>query len=274
MKKLLALILALGLVASIGLTASAASDTYEDFETVYNSYKTLYNDTYVPAYDAYKASLQGLADTVSGSTITTQAEFDRLFSFVEYLKETKSTFFGNRTTENKSRYVVPEYREAMYSAVEAKDYASAISYCNQLTAAVQERINLLNSLETEIANFDVVPGDGTIAVATTNVWASSFQFTVTITNTSDTAITNWSASFDVSGATVTNVWANNNGSPSFSASGSTVTIVPQDQWQTCYTIPAGSSVTFYGQANGVAGDVTLSSGSFNGSSAAVTYTVG
>lgn len=289
MKKLISVVLAFCLMASVGVTALAAGDTYEEYKEDYLSYKTMYREDYKVAYKAYNVSVRNLASSIHSTDFETIEEYEKIASFVQYLKQTKKDFFGDRTTVGKSRYEVPRLREAMFAAEREKDYATAIAYCTELDAAVRARINLLKGLQAEIDAFngDIIDGDeaggdeaggetgdeadntpvygdGTILVNATDVWsASSFAFEIVITNTSDAAISDWSISFDMAGAKVNSVWTNG-GEMVLTQNNGNISIIPKNQWQTGYTIPAGASLTIHGSASGNANSVSVSNGIMNG----------
>ena len=156
MKKITALVLALVMMATMGTLVFADGATREDYKADYTAYKTYYNDVYKPCYYGYNDTLEALAQKIKDTNFETLEQAQRVIDFLNDLKQRKSDFFGDRTTEGKSRYVVPFYRDAMTLAAEEKNYDLAIENCALLLYHVEERVNFLNGLKAEIEEFEVI----------------------------------------------------------------------------------------------------------------------
>ena len=271
MKKLISFALSLTLLLSLAVTSVfAAQKTKEDYLTVYNDYKTFYENDYVTAYTLYNKSLSGLAEGILAADIKTQAQADRILTFLNHIKETKTSFFGTRDTVNKSRYIVPELRGKMTDAAAKENYAEAVNFCGKLKDAVAERIGVLNDLSSEISSFDVIeaaPAASAKFSVNTGYSKYFYEFTIIITNDSDTPITDWTLLFDYDG-TINTVWVNGSGM-TLSKKGKTFSISANNQYQSAYTIPANSSLTIQGNGNSVG--TAVSNATLSGQSISMSF---
>lgn len=277
MKKILSILLVAALMFTLAIPAFATdAATKTEYLVKYTEYTTLYNDTYVVAYNEYNAQLDDLLARVAAADIKTAEDYARINEFVNYLINTKAEFFGTRETVGKSRYEVPFLRNAMMDAASTKDYDLAILYCEQLMLAVQARIDFLANLADEIAAFEIITEEPAtesnivVRMVVDEVWStSSSGFKIYIENNSDTDITDWQLTFDVSGASINTMW----GGVLPKIKSGNITVTPTNKWSPIYTIPANTTIMFSGSINGDAYAITVSNGTFNGSATNVSYTI-
>lgn len=267
MKKIFSFIVIIVLVATFALPAQAVvSFSKEDYLTNYANYKDFYNNEYVTSYNTYNAALADLATRISNTDFETVEQAQRVIDFLNDLTSRRDAFFGDRETVGTSRYIVPTLRTAMFDAAAAGDYNSAYFHCDELTLAVQDRVDFLTSLKDEINAFEVIVSTGiadvsvSFTVTSGNAWW--YSYTMVVTNTSDTAIQDWTLLLNVDGhinnANFTgsgfNAWG-----PSTSAgytqsfSNGVFSLSPQNEWQAGYVLPAGSSITFVGGGSSING---------------------
>ncbi|HBL85274.1 MAG: hypothetical protein A2Y17_03505 [Clostridiales bacterium GWF2_38_85] len=148
MKKILSAILAVIITVSVGSFALAASSR-DDYMIVYNDYVDYYHNTYKDSYEIYNKTLDDFACEIVNNDLSGSELLDVL-SFLKDLTERRNAFFGDRTTKDKSRYIVPFYRDKMNEAYKNAEYDSAINYCNKLKDAVIDRADFLNALMSGI----------------------------------------------------------------------------------------------------------------------------
>ncbi|MEG2857129.1 MAG: hypothetical protein RR994_00730 [Clostridia bacterium] len=147
MKRVLSFLLTLIMVfsCSIGIFSNAADKT--DYKQAYSAYKTLYRDVYSPAYYEHLDKLEELMREAS------KTKNDSLRTFVNGIRSRRFDFWGTRVTVGKSRYDVPQVREAMYEAERAEDFDLAVERCNALTGLINDRIAFMKAVADEIDDF-------------------------------------------------------------------------------------------------------------------------
>lgn len=268
--------------AAEGTTAVAAEETVDpedaartEFKAYYSSYIGLYNGTYVPAYEAYNASLTALANRIKAANIETDEQLALIEAFLLDLKARRANFFGTRATVGKSRYVVPQLRSEMSAAFSNKDYTTAYSKCTELINAIHERINYLGAMRTLIDGFEIpeAPQQTNTAKVSFEVTRNDnnayHEFMIVLRNDSDNEINNWSLQFKYNGG-ISNIWCNGSGMNFSNLGNEMYSVAPQNANQAAYKIPAHSSVTLQGNGNPVGTGVT--NATFSGKAITVTFT--
>ena len=163
MKRLIALTLSLTLAAMVG-PVSAQTTEREDYLRAKEDQKTYYQEIYKPCYKAYNQTLKELQRKIRETDFETAEQLERVRGFVNELKERRWAFFGDRETPGKSRYDVPQKRQAMYDAEDAGNYDDAVVFCAELKYLVTKRVDFLNELAYEVGRFEIrEPSNGILS---------------------------------------------------------------------------------------------------------------
>lgn len=256
MKKAVSFVLSLALVLSLGVFGTFAASSRDDYLAEYDKYVLYYDDTYVPSYNSYNATLDAFSARVDAAKDELTAEqFVRIISFLNEVKAERSAFFGDRETPGTSRYEVPFYRNAMYAAADKEDYDLALEHRNKLLELVTARVTFLGGLADKLGKFDIKGDGGTVPEVPKTVVADfkvtsnesgKGSFTITLTNNTDSDISGWALSFTGS---VKSLKFADGSKEKFQSKGTTVTIEPQNKKEASYTIEKGTSIVILGESN-------------------------